>query len=60
MNQNIIEHYINFCNFLSLENFKIPFLVDNELYFDEEKVFEILEDYKGILINEKKEGPWVS
>jgi len=56
MNQIIIEHYKNSCNFLSLKNFEIPFLIDNGLVFDDEKVFENLEDYIGILINKIPEG----
>jgi len=68
MNQIIIEHYKNSCNFISLEDFKIPFTIDDGLYFNKEIVYKNgLE--KGILINEKlnasnsrvaiKEGIWI-
>jgi len=68
MDQIIIEHYKNSYNFISLKNFKIPFIVDNGLYFNKEIVYNNkLEE--GILINEKlnasnsrvaiKEGFWI-
>jgi len=61
MDQIIIEHYKNSCNFISLRNFKIPFIVDNGLYFNKEQVFkDKLEDrevflVEVILINRKKD-----
>jgi len=59
MDQIIIEHYNNSCNFLSLINFKIPFIVDNGLIFNKEQVYTNgLEE--GILINRKEEGFWIS
>jgi len=58
MNQNIIEHYNNPVNFLSLKKFKIPFLVDNGLIFNKEQVYmNKLE--KGISINKKQEGSYI-
>jgi len=59
MNQNIIEHYKNPCDFISLKNFKIPFTFDNGLIFNEEQVYRNIK-YEGILINKKREGFWIS
>jgi len=67
MDQIIIEHYKNSRNFLSLKNFKIPFIVDIGLYFNKEKVYKN-ELEEGILINKKLnasnsqiaiEGVWI-
>jgi len=68
MNQIIIEHYKNSCYFLSPKNFKISFIVDNELYFNKEIVYKN-ELEEGILIDKKlnasnsraiEEGFWIS
>jgi len=60
MDQIIIEHYKNSRNFLSIEDFKIPFIVDNGLYFNIEQVFKNSKYYEGILINKEKEGFCIS
>jgi len=59
MNQIIIEHYKNSRNFLSLKNFKIPFIIDNGLYFNEEQVYRNINHEEGILTNEEEQGFWV-
>jgi len=65
MDQIIIEHYKNSCNFLSLKNFKNPFIVKNGLYVNNRQVFKykLRDKYEflieGILINKKKEGIWI-
>jgi len=62
MDQIIIEHYNNSCNFLSLKNFKIPFIIKDGLDFQNEQIFfkaEIYERiYEGIKINKNIEGYW--
>jgi len=60
MDQIIIEHYKNSCNFLPLENFKIPFIFDNGLYFNKQQVFKYNLLEEEILINGKSEGHCVS
>jgi len=54
MDQIIIEHYKNSCNFLSFEEFKIQFIVHNGLIFNKEQVYKN-EFEEKILINGKKE-----
>jgi len=58
MDQIIIEHYKNSCNFLSLNFLRIPFTVDNGLYINEEQVYKN-ELEEEISINKEKEGFWI-
>jgi len=60
INEHLNNNLIHCLDFLSLKNFLIPFIVEEELRFQNIKVYYSKESLdEGIIINTKKEGYWI-